>query len=467
MPDKRKWEGKPRWRQGGRRVARLMPVAGAAGLLLVVLPGLVPGANAAQVVPAQVQVSHCPGQNAEVEQAVDGRYVYELWIGCRGIGFARSTDRGARFGPSITVPGSTIANAPRSSAWDPAITVGRGGAVYAAFMVYDSRNRASTPVVAASFDHGVTFPQFSVLPIPKITDPNGNWGDRDFIAVAPSGKVYVTWDYGPSATEVKYVCSPTGSCGFSAGDLNAVVQTSSDSGKTWTSLRPISPGFPAAGADSAPILVQPDGTVDVLYQGYLTAPATLRLSDGHEYFSRSTDGGRSWSAPVVVGGAVGTMNDTEWWIDGDLSIDGGDNLYATWDTQSPLPDEGWVSTSSDGGRHWSRPVAPMPAHGTAEQLTEVSGGLPGQAWVAWQTPATPQGYATYLRAYSMAKGWLGPATQVSTSYGNPKVWPGDTFGITFKPAPLGGPGTVTLSWGSAIAGHTNSEIYATVVPAKS
>src|SRR5438067_13375617 len=42
----------------------------------------------------------CSGQNAEVEQAVDptGGYVYETWIGCHGIGFARSADGGSRFG---------------------------------------------------------------------------------------------------------------------------------------------------------------------------------------------------------------------------------------------------------------------------------------------------------------------------------------------------------------------------------
>jgi hypothetical protein len=429
------------------------------------VPGLASGAGAAQAVPNQVQASRCPGQNAEVEQAVDGRFVYELWIGCGGIGFARSTDGGAHFGPSLTVPGSTITNAPHSSSWDPAITLGPRGTVYAAFMVYDSRTRASTPVVAASFDHGVTFPQVSVLPIPRFTDPEGNWGDRDFIAVAPGGKVYLTWDYGPSASEVKYICPPGGSCGFGAGDLNVVVQTSSDGGRTWTPLRSITPGFPTAGSDSAPLLVQPDGTVDVLYQRYLTAPRTLKLSDAHEYFTSSSDGGRSWSTPVLVGGAAGSMNDSEWWIDGDLAIDGGDNLYATWDTQSSNQDVGWVSTSSDGGLRWSPPVAAMPANGTAEELMEVTGALPGRAWVAWQT-VTAKGYATLLRPYDMAKGWLAPAIQVSTSYGDPKIWPGDTFGITFEPAQQRGPGTLTLSWGSAIIGHRHSEIYASVVPAR-
>jgi hypothetical protein len=42
----------------------------------------------------------CGGSNAEVEQATDvvnGKCVYEAWIGCGGIGFARSTDGGKTF----------------------------------------------------------------------------------------------------------------------------------------------------------------------------------------------------------------------------------------------------------------------------------------------------------------------------------------------------------------------------------
>ena len=39
------------------------------------------------------------------------------------------------------------------------------------------------PVVDASADHGVSFPQVSPLGPAK----KGNWGDRDFIAVSKTG----------------------------------------------------------------------------------------------------------------------------------------------------------------------------------------------------------------------------------------------------------------------------------------
>jgi hypothetical protein len=89
---------------------------------------------------------------------------------------------------------------------------------------------------------------------------------------------------------------------------------------------------------------------------------------------------------------------------------------------------------------------------------EVAGAGPGVADVAWQADNSPRGYATYLRPFSIARGWLAPATRVSPHFGNKKIWPGDTFGISVL-----SPDRVVLSWGSAIKNHKNSQIYAAVV----
>ena len=201
------------------------------------------------------------GKNAEVEQAVDPRlgYVYEEWMGCRGIAFARSTDGGRTWGAPVSLPGTVGSNL---NTWDPAVAVAPDGTVYASFML--SRSGQYYPVVDASFDHGASFTQSSSL-IPP--DPK-NWGDRDFIAVGPDGTVYVTWDYGPERTSITYVCASNGSCAFATGDLNVVLQKSTDGGKTWSKMSYISPGFPASGGDSAPLVAEPDGRIDVLYQGY-------------------------------------------------------------------------------------------------------------------------------------------------------------------------------------------------------
>jgi hypothetical protein len=166
-------------------------------------------------------------------------------------------------------------------------------------------------------------------------------------------------------------------------------------------------------------------------------------------------------------GQRGTISDTEWWIDGDLSTDRAGNLYATWDTQS-APGEGdigWLSYSTDRGRSWSAPIRVTPDQGNAVHIVQSAGAGPGIADIAWQAGNSPRGYATYLRPFSIRHGWLAPIARVSSQYGNPAIWPGDTFGISVLPGRHGAraPGHVALSWGSAVGGSKNSEIYATVV----
>jgi hypothetical protein len=396
--------------------------------------------------------SACAGQNAEVEQAVaPPHYVYEAWIGCGGEGFARSVDGGAHFSTPITLPDSSHSD-------DPAVAVAPDGTVYVSYLRY--YNNHAYPVVATSFDHRATFSQASSL-IPHVV---GNWGDRDFIAAGRGGTVYVTWDYGPSAADVKIVCSPVGSCAYGAVDATAVVQKSTDHGKTWGPITPMQPGFPAGGGYDASIVVQPNGVVDALMWGHQLDPGTFAVHPGHEYFTSSADGGKTWSPAVEVGASAGSIAILTWWIDGNLSTDRAGNLYATWDTQTSSGDIGWLSYSTDHGRTWSAPIRVTADKDNAVHIVESAGAGSGIADIAWQTDNSPQGYATYLRPFSIKHGWLAPVTQVSSEYGNPKIWPGDTFGISVLPGRNGhgAPEHVALSWGSAVGGSQNSEIYATV-----
>ena len=454
------------WAAGGVVIA-----AGLAGLMAGVPPaaGAVPGRPqlrpAPQISRIQDISSVLPKQNAEVEEAADPRtgFVYAEWIAANGIGFARSTDGGYRFGRPQLLPRSR-------GGWDPAVTVAPNGAVYAAFMI--STKEHSFPVVAASFDHGKTFPQVSAL-VPR---KRGNWGDRDFIAVAPNGTLYLTWDYGPSAKKVTFICPHGGSCAFATGDLNVVLQRSTDGGKTWGPIIHVSPGFPASGGDSAPLLVEPSGRIDLEYQGYrIDNRKTYTMKPAHSYFTSSADGGKTWSAPVRVGPPGRTMSLAEWWIDGAIGSDSAGNLYITWDSQAGknagTRDIGWLSYSTDHGRTWSPLVRVTPDTGNATHIVQVAGGRPGVAYVGWLADNSPRGYAQYLRVFSIRHGWATGPIQVSRQFGRRPVWPGDTFGITVLPqARRGMPGPhgadvqrLSLTWGSAIRPSKNSEIYAAVV----
>ena len=396
------------------------------------------------------QVSTCGGYNAEVEQATARpHYVYEAWIGCGGEGFARSTDGGRHFSRPVMLPGSGSSGS--SFTDDPAVAVAPGGTLYVSWIRY-ARHHAY-PQVAASFDHGVTFPRVRSL-IPR---KDGNWADRDFIAAGRGGRVYLTWDYGPSIAAVKVVCSPLGSCAYTAVDATAVVQRSTDSGKTWGPITAMQPGFPAGGGYDGSVLVQPNGRVDALVWGHHLDPATFAVHPGHEFFTSSAAGQR-WSPLAEVGPGAGPIAIPTWWIDGDLSRDHGGNLYATWDTQTGRGDIGWLSFSTDHGQTWSAPRRVTPDHDSAIHNVEVAGTRAGQAVAAWQADNSPHGYATYLRPFSLTRGWLAPALRVSAQFGKVQDWPGDTFGLSAL-----GPHRAVLSWGSAVGTSQNSQIYESVV----
>jgi hypothetical protein len=315
----------------------------------------------------------------------------------------------------------------------------------------------SYPVVATSVDSGARFTRRAVLLPP---DKN-NFGDRDFIAAGAHGVVYLSWDYGPSAALVQDVCSPSGSCGFGTGDLNVVLQKSTDYGRTWGPMVHVSPGFPASGGDSAPMVVEPGGRIDMSYQGYnIYNLKTYAMTPAYTFFTSSTDGGRTWSAPVQVGASAGTMSMDEWWIDGAIGRDTAGNLYVTWDTQGNTSDVGWLSWSRDHGRTWSAPIRVTPDHDNATHIVEVAGGPAGIAYVGWLADNSPRGYAQYLRTFSVSRGWLSGPRVISRQFGNTAIWPGDTFGISTW---AGDPRALTVSWGSAVAGAADSEIFATPV----
>jgi hypothetical protein len=188
------------------------------------------------------------------------------------------------------------------------------------------------------------------------------------------------------------------------------------------------------------------------------------LPPNHIYFTSSTDGGRTWSRPTGIRPGAGRIGLFVTWIDVALSIDAAGNLYATWDTQRPGGDIGWLSYSTDHGRMWSPARRVTPDHDKAEHIMAVTSGPPGVAYVGWLSDNTSRGFAQYLRPFSVHTGWLAKPIRVSRQFGNHNVWPGDTTGISQLRARGHSPRKIQLSWGSAVSGRNSQIFTATVTP---
>jgi hypothetical protein len=137
------------------------------------------------------------------------------------------------------------------------------------------------------------------------------------------------------------------------------VQRSDDDGFTWKKV-----GDPIVGQDGAtgkatfnsiqgPIVADPHthNVYDIYAAGETGVLKGTTFTPNNIFVSRSTDGGKSWTANLVYHGAPGTSFAN---VFPALAVDPTNgHLYAAWsDAQSV-----WFSASSDQGAHWSAAVA--------------------------------------------------------------------------------------------------------------
>ena len=405
-------------------------------------------------------------QGAGTWEAVDPvtHYIYVVWQSDYGIGFSRSIDGGASFQPAITVPGSadTFTNTSYNFSFNPTVAVSFDGTVYVGF-AYSSLNLVTfgtpsgAPMVSVSYNHGASFAFTSVVAHLSPT----SFTDSPFVAAGPGRTVDMTWAYAPNGSTLVTDCDPLlPSCGYGAGELNAVFAQSVNGGRTWGRMVAINPGYPYGGGDSDPLVVEPNGQIDVLYQGYEMNHTTYALGDGREYFTASSDGGRSWSVPVEVGNPLYITNDTEYWLEGHLAIGSDGTLYAVWDTQAPLGDIGSFSYSTDGGHRWSAPIR-VTTNASAVHLMAVVAGDAGTAYIGWIANAdVPLGWSGYVTEFSTLAHHLETTVRVNSLYSLPGLYTGDTVGLAYL-----GHDEVSMAWGIELntTGNLSENVYNVVV----
>ena len=165
--------------------------------------------------------------------------------------------------------------------------------------------------------------------------------------------------------------------GGGAADIGFAI--SSDAGATWKNgLLPGLTTFQAGGTNSA--VSDTSVIYDSKHGVWIISSLPISTGNIHAVVSRSTDGGASWSSPIVV--AQGANLDKDWiTCDNSTASPFYGNCYMEWD------DNGngnlvWMSTSSDGGLTWASASTPAGStHGLgAEQLVQPNGTVAVPFW---------------------------------------------------------------------------------------
>ena len=236
----------------------------------------------------------------------------------------------------------------------------------------------STPGYYAVFfsrssDGGATFSS----PQNLSTDPNGSLAPQ--IAVDPSGGINVVWEDSTSPNDIFF-------------------SRSSDGGATFSTPKNISNN--PAGAINPYLAVDSGGNINVVWVGSpRTVPSII-------FFSRSSDGGATFSTPIAVSTypSYGPL----------VAVDFAGNINVAWIEGLDGPFHVGFSRSSDGGATFT---APKQISGTSEVFPGPRMALDskGNIYVVWYT--TPNGNI-YL-SYSTDGGATFSNTNITNYSGGP------------------------------------------------
>ncbi|HEY5661764.1 MAG TPA: sialidase family protein [Gaiellaceae bacterium] len=246
------------------------------------------------------------------------------------------------------IPGVTrLAGGQYDAGGDPAVAFDSKGHVFYAGLGFNRTSAPNTVEVSKGTFTGGNLSWGAPTFINQTTSPS-TLNDKEWIAVDSHNgspfqdRIYVTWTrFIFNAHNGNYVQSPI------------AFVSSSDGGATFTAPKLIS-GNVLYGQGSRPV-VGPDGTLYVFWSG-----STRLASLNSTYMVKSSDGGATWSKPVAISTVdnshllANTAFRNNSYPAAAVAPNG--DVYATWTTQTADGSVAVYSKSTDGGSTWSAPA---------------------------------------------------------------------------------------------------------------
>jgi hypothetical protein len=246
------------------------------------------------------------------------------------------------------IPGvEHLTGGPYDAGGDPAVAFDSRGNVYYAGLGFNRTSAPNAVEVSRGTFTGGGLTWSNPTWINPTTSPS-TLNDKEWIAVDANpaspfrDRIYVTWTrYLFSAHSGNYIQSPI------------FFVSSSDGGRTFTAPKAIS-GNVLYSQGSHPV-VGPDGSLYVFWDG-----ATRLSTKDSTWVVKSTNGGATWSKPVQVAplDEMERLADTAFRVNSFPAAAAAPNgdLYATWTTQTVTGSVAVYSKSTDGGATWSPPA---------------------------------------------------------------------------------------------------------------
>lgn len=284
-----------------------------------------------------------------------------------------------------------------------------------------------------------------------------HWGRPVAALVAPESFPYETWltvdtNVGSPFLNSLYVSGVLIGPPGVQSENRVTVSHSGDGGKTWKNVAVARVQNYPEGDAYTNMTSAKDGTIYLTWMFCNTGPYFCNDHKGHMVFSKSKDGGDTWSTPKQIAEVtllstalpntnVGVSNIPVIGVDNSNGPYAG-SLYVVMYSWTGSYMRVGVIRSIDGGNTWSRPVPVAPPSANHDQffpwLSVNDTGLVGVSWLDRRNDPANIDYQAFAAFSTDAGQTFQTNVQLSTAFSNPNVngypfneWMGDYTGNTW------------------------------------